>query len=273
MNISLLLNTHQNSPVFQDTLDSVLTHVTKDALVIVDGVGWQEFENYECPASVMCGFRHGVRKSPYRNMALGMKMMSEKWPESDWFCYSEYDVLFASDKFKANLKAAEEKEIWMMGNDGHIDDKEMPLIESMLGGKFRSYYYLLGCCQFFHKNFIKKLNEIEFFDRFLGLTNQFTEGQMPGYSAYDVSEHLYPSLCRQFGGNIGVFASYDERGQWHGHYRSYPMRFTPQINAETENFPEATIIHPVKDYDHPIRVANREIRKCIKTKNQKSLAS
>ena len=96
---------------------------------------------------------------------------------------------------------------------------------------------------------------------------------MPGYSAYDVSEHLYPSLCRQYGGNIGVFSSFDEHGHWHGHYRSYPIRFTPQLNADTENYPEATILHPIKDYDHPIRVANRETRQCIKTQNQKSLES
>ena len=243
MNISLLLNTHQNSPVFQDTLDSVITYATKNVLVLVDGVAWNEFQNYDCPTSIMRGFRHGFHKSPYRNVALGLKMLYEKWPESDWFCYSEYDVLFASSKFKSNLKAAQEKEIWMMGSDGHIDDKEMPLIEAMLGGKFRSYYYLLGCCQFFYKDFMKKLHDIDFFDRFLNLTNQFTEGFMPGYAAYDLSEHLYPSLCRQFGGNVGVFSSYDEHGQWHGHYRSYPIRWSPQLDDETENFPEIGRAH------------------------------
>ena len=127
-------------------------------LILVDGIAWNQFQDFDMPASLLCGFKHGCARAPYRNMALGLKMMAENWPDSDWYCYTEYDALFTSDKFKKNLELADEMDVWMLGNDGHIDDKEIPLVESMMGGKFRSYYYLLGCCQFYSKKFIKKLS-------------------------------------------------------------------------------------------------------------------
>ena len=265
MNLSLLLNVHENSPVVNDTIESILNYATKDILMLVDGVAWSQFESASYPVKTMCGFRHGCPKSPYRNMALGLKMLVETYPESDWFCYFEYDGLFASERFKESLVAADNMNVWMLGCDGHIDDKEMPLVESMVGEKFKSYYYLLGCCLFFNRNFMQKLVEMQFFDRFLNLTNHFSEGYMPGYSGYDLSEHMYPSLCRHLGGNIGVFSSYDEHGMWHGSYRNFPVRWKPQINPETEYFPESSIIHPLKEYDHPIRVSQREVRKCHAT--------
>jgi len=261
MNLALLLNVHENSQVVTDTLESIFTYATKDVLVLVDGASWSQFNGFDFPVSLMCGFKHGCPKSPYRNVALGLKMLAETWNDADWYCYCEYDCLFTSDRFKKNLEAAQKMGIWMLGNDGHVDDKQMPLIESMLGGKFKSYYYLLGCCQFFSREFIQKLTEINFFDRLLGLTNQFTEGYMPGYNGYDLSEHMYPSLCRHFGGNVGVFASYDEMGRWHGHYKYFPIRWRPEIDPESENFPESSIIHPLKKYDHPIRKHHRELRK------------
>lgn len=262
MKIAVLLNVHENNPVVMDTIDSIRTHVTDDVLMLVDGLAWSQFDDFEAPVSKVCGFKHGIPKSPYRNMALGLKLLYENWPDADWFCYTEYDVLFASDRFKHNLKLADEMNVWMLGNDGHIDEKEMPLVESMLGCKFKSYYYLLGCCQFFSSKFLKKLAEIDFFDRFLSLTNQFADGYMPGYIGYDLSEHMYPSLCRHLGGNVGVFASYDDMGQWHGSYKRFPMRWRPEIDPDTENFPELSIVHPVKEFDHGIRVEQRKKRQC-----------
>ena len=264
MNLALLLNAHENSPVLKDTLDSIYAHATKDVLVIVDGVAWNQFEGFDSPASLMCGFKHGCPKSPYRNMALGLKMLAENWPDADWYCYTEYDVLFTSNRFVNNLEKADEMGVWMLGNDGHVDDKEMPLIEAMLGGKFKSYYYMLGACQFYSREFMQKMVEMNLFDRLLNLTNQFTEGFMPGYKGYDVSEHLYASLCRHLGGNVGVFASYDETGRWHGHYRYFPIRWKPEIDFETENYEEASIIHPLKKISHPLRIYHRQLREKLK---------
>lgn len=245
MELALLLNTHENSSVLEDTIESVKKYVTNDILVIADGCSWNQFNNFNS-ANLLCGFKHGCEKSPYRNVALGLKMLEEKWPNADWYVYCEYDVLFASDRFKKNLKIADEMDVWMLGSNGHVDDRPMPLIQSMFKETFKSYYYLLGCCQFFNKKFMKKLVEIDFFDRLLNATNQFTDGYIPGYSGYDISENIYPTICRHFGGNIGVFSTYDEMGKWHGYYRNFPIRWRPEIQDE-DNYPESSILHPVKN--------------------------
>jgi hypothetical protein len=59
---------------------------------------------------------------------------------------------------------------------------------------------------------------------------------------------------------VGVFASYDETGQWHGHYRYFPIRWRPSIDPLTEDYEEASIVHPLKEYDHPIRIKHRKMR-------------
>jgi hypothetical protein len=272
MELAVVMNTHvQYTNIVLDTIDSIRTYATDNVLVVVDGAAWPYYRDLSLPVHKMQGFRHGHNKSPYRNVALGLKMLTENWPESDWYCYCEYDVLFASERFKANLKMAEEKGVWMLGNDGHIDEHPLPLISSMIGEKLRNSYYLIGCCQFFHRNFIQKLNEINFFDRFLHLTSGFSDGFFPAYSGYDISENLYPTLCRQFGGNIGVFATWD--GSWHGASQYFPIRWRPELDAHADLFERASILHPVKNYDSPVREYHRKRREEWKASKKKEKSS
>lgn len=263
MKIATVLNIHSNPELVLDTIDSIFHYMTKDLLVIVDGAS-KEFKNITLPAVTLEGFYHGCNKAPYRNVALGLKMLDESFPDADWYCYIEYDCLVTSDRFKKNLRLADGMDVWMMGNDGHVDDKGMPFVSPLVGGKFESIYYLLGCCQFFSKKYMSKLREIHFFDRLLTLTNGFSNGFMPGYSGYDLSEHMYPTIARHFGGNIGVFATWERaKEKWHGSYEIFPMRFQPELDPVKENFPEASIMHPLKSINHPIRVEHRLRRKNV----------
>jgi len=257
MKIATVLNVHSDPSLIIDTCSSIFAFCGPNVLLLVNGSTWEELKALELSVCKVRGFRHDVPKAPYRNVALGLKMVCEQWPTVDWYCYVEYDVLFASTRFQTNLRLAQDKNVWMLGNCGRVDEVKLPLVEAMLGEKLKSTYYLLGCCQFFHRNFMEKLLEIDFFDRFLFLTNSFSDGFFPAYSGYDISEHLYPTLCRHFGGNVGVFATWDE-GKWHGAYKYFPMRWKPEID---EIFSEASIIHPVKSLNHPVRIYHRERRK------------
>jgi hypothetical protein len=262
MEIATLLNAHGDTNLIIDTLASIFAHVGRNVLVLVDGVAWDDLRDVELPARKVCGFKHGVPKAPYRNVALGLSLLVETWPDADWYCYTEYDVLFTSPRFRYNLKMADERDVWMLGNCGRVDEVALSFVEAMVGEEFNSVYYMLGCCQFFSKNFMGKLLEIDFFDRFLSVTNGFSGGHFPGYSGYDISEHLYPTLCRHFGGNVGVFATWDDvRRKWHGAYRHFPMRWKPELDPVDENYQEASIIHPLKTYDHPLREYHRNRRK------------
>lgn len=261
MKIATVLNVHSQPETVLDTLEAIQQYVSKDILVIVDGAS-KDFKSHQLPVPTVEGFPHGIPRSPYRNVALGLSLLVEEYPDADWYLYTEYDCLFTSDRFKLSLKKAQDMGVWMMGSDGHVDDKQIPLIDPIIKGPMKSIYYLIGCCQFFYKDYIQKLLEINFFERFLHVTNQFTEGYVPGYFGYDVSEHMYPSMARHFGGNVGVFSSWDAQEQrWHGNYQDFPIRWKPELDPDTENYPNACIMHPLKTFDHPIRVQHRNKRK------------
>lgn len=261
MELAFLVNVHSDPATIIDTVSSIFEYGSANILVLVNGASWDELSSLEVPVPKVKGLPHTSRRSPYRNVALGLKLLTEQWPNADWYCYTEYDTLFASNRFQHNLKLAEANGVWMLGSNGRVDESQMPLVESLVGEKFRSVYYLLGCCLFLHKDFVHKLNSIDFFDRFLFLTNSFSDGHFPAYNGYDISEHMYPTLCRHFGGKVGVFSTWDEmKAEWHGSYKYFPLRWKPELNAETENFPEASILHPLKSADHPIRQHHKERR-------------
>ena len=235
--------------------------MTNKVLLVLDGAA-KDLKTHDFGVPKLEGFYHNKAKAPFRNVALGWKSVLETYPNADWYCYLEYDCLVASDRFKLNLEIAEKQKVWMLGCAGRVDDVRMPLVASIIGGCFlRTPYYLLGACQFMHKDFMHKLTDINFFERFLTQTNAYSE-EIPGYSGYDLSEHMYPTLCRHFGGNIGVFSTFDGE-RWHGSSRYFPVRWRPELDPETENFPEASILHPLKDYHHPIRAFHRTKRHAL----------
>jgi hypothetical protein len=256
MKISVLLNTHGNIPLIEDTLDSIKKYMSKDILVIVDGANWDEVKDVNLGVHKVEGFYHHCAKAPYRNIALGLNLLYSTFPKSDWYCYIESDCLVASSHVVEVLERAKSKEMWFLGNDGRVAPSiTIPSLETMIGATVfpQAYYYMLGCCQFFSFRFMESLVDREFFKNFLLYTNGFAPGEYPGYNGYDVSEHMYPTLARSLGGKVGVFASWDkENSQWHGNYKKFPMRWLPLL-GEDENYPEATILHPIKKVDHPIR--------------------
>ena len=261
MRIATLLNVHGNLPVVLDTIESIQKYMTQDILVIKDGA----LDHFPVPVKSLSGFYHACRQAPYRNVALGLKTLTDHY-DADWYCYLEYDCLIGSNRFIRTLEQADQMDVWMLGSCGRagaFDGTSMPLIESLIGSSLKKHsYYLLGCCQFMSRKFVHKLQEINFFDRFLGLTNHFTEGKFPEYSGYDISEHLYPTIARYFGGNIGVLSTFvEDTNQWHGKYELYPIRFRPELDGTTDNFKDASILHPLKSVDHPIRKFHKEKRK------------
>jgi hypothetical protein len=133
----------------------------------------------------------------------------------------------------------------------------------MLETKLLFSNYLLGACVFHHRDFIQKLLDVDFFDKFLFYTNDFSQGFFPGYEeqgGYDFGEHLYPTLAAHYGGNIAELAKYVEREKkWHGYYEHFPVRFRPPLES-LKLCENACIMHPVKNYNHPIRKYHRKKR-------------
>lgn len=264
MEISVILNAHGDTPLVTDTIEAVHKWVGNNVLVVVDGAAKEWYEKVDLPAHKISGFWHNCPKSPYRNITLGLMEAVKKWPDSDWYCYMEYDVLFTSDKIRHDLENIGE-DVWCVGNDSrHLSDKyDLPLIESIVNMKFNCTKYLLGCCIFHRGEFIRRLQEINFFEKFLYYTNDFSKGFFPNYDGYDLAEHLYPTLAHHMGGKVAHFANWNQReGKWEGSFKQYPMRWKPELDLH-ENFSEAVIMHPLKTVDHPIREYHRKKRSIL----------
>lgn len=251
MKIATILNAHGNTNLVSDTVDAIRTYSTKDILMVVDGAAWESWgKNVQLPIHKLEGFYHNYPKAPYRNLTYGLNVASQKWPDHDWYCYCEYDVLFTSSAFQADLEKAAEDNVWCIGNDLRIANFKFPYLEMILDTEIKDSAYLLGCCVFYSGKFIRHLKTIGFFDKFLQMTNDFEKGYFPDYEqqgGYDFGEHLYPTLAKHYGGQVRQFACYHQVfNEWIGNFKKFPMRWKPEITLE-DNFCEASIIHPVKD--------------------------
>lgn len=262
MSVAIFMNAHDDTELVLDTIESVTAYVTSDMVTVVDGSFWESWgEELELPVHKMCGFRHKSQASPYRNILLGMKTAFELFPFREWYGYIEPDVLFGSSHILKDLQSMQE-DVYLVGFDHRSTDAKFEFLDRIVGmscpGK-----YVLGCCFFLRREFVRRLIESNFVDRFLEMTNELQAGYFPGYDrsqVYDFAEHLFPSMAAVCHGGIHGISFFDVyANQWVGDDR-YLMRWQPAI-TEQDPYQYATIMHPVKSYDDPIRVHHRRKRR------------
>ena len=269
MKIVTILHVHSNLKLVLDTLDSIQAWVGNDVLMVVDGKSWNRWgKKISVPCYKMEGFSNGIGLSSYRNQVLGMMEAAKLWPDADWFLHTEYDTLFTSSEFKKDLVEAGNRGTWCVGFDYNESNDRYPLLESMFKDEIikSCSKYLIGCCQFFNADFIRRLSEMDFFVRFLNLTNGFSVNEFPGFKGYCFMEYLLPTLSAYLGGNIEELACWKKNNIGFGQYKKYPVRFRPYLNWE-DNYPEASIMHPIKTLDDPLRNYHKEKRKNGRTKS------
>ncbi|MHA1948289.1 MAG: hypothetical protein ACW99G_03475 [Candidatus Thorarchaeota archaeon] len=266
MKIAVALSAHNNTPLVLDAIDAVKRYVTEDILMIYDGASKEWGSTVKVPVCKMEGLVHGYHKAHYRNFALGLWETAKLFPDADWYCCIEPDVLFTSSGFMEELDASDD-DVWGLANDYRSNDKypqqkiEFPLLEKIIGEKIKRVFSILGCCAFYRKEFIDKLIEIDLFNKVLWYSNSFKKGYFPSTNdkyVYDFGEFLYPTLIDHYGKKMKQLAYWDNDLRiWGGNFRKYPMRFKPEIDPIKEDYPESSILHPIKDVNHPIREMKR----------------
>lgn len=264
MNLSVVLHAHGNSEVVEDTIKFVHRWATEQSLIAVDGKSPKWIEEISLSVPHFVGFRNKTKDvfrnhSSYRNHILGLTKVMEQYPDCDWYCSTEYDTLFCSDAFKEDL-ASLPSNVWLAGFCGRRTFMSLPLLESIAGGKCYSQNYFIGCCMFFRGEFLRKLRDAGLFEKILAYTNGFDHGYFPNYweqGGYDFTECLLPTLVNIAGGNAVSFSKWREDiKSWEGNYEKYPIRWPDPVSlGEAKN---ASIIHPVKNYDDPVRIYHRE---------------
>lgn len=267
MDISTITIAHDFPEVVLNTMESIQRHMSKRNLIIVDEAGWDKFKNLPFKFKHK-GFYHNHIRSPYRNAALGLQYLYAIWPNCDWYIYIEYDCLVLNDSFKEDLIQAEKDGIWALGNELTSHDFDLPLLEKIVNQKsFDAVYHFGGFCQFFHHDFMKCLDDIDFFNRFLWETKDFKSGDFPRLNPTIpcFEEELFATLAGNLGGHdkLRELAAWEglfcftsngavETNKHRGNWAKYPMRFRPEITSE-DITDKASIIHPVKA-GNPLRL-------------------
>lgn len=288
MKIATLLLTHANPELTTDTVNAITTYVGDRVLVLVDESGWSNFQQRTIGSSyLMKGFFHGHHCGPYRNYALGLQKLYALWPDSDWFLYTEYDCLFTSPAFKEDLQRAADLGAWMVGTDLRKYIFTFPLLSQILQhGDIAWSYYLLGCLQFHHRNFLSRLFELNFFNRFLSQTKDFTKGAFPMYHRWAFEEELWPTLAAHLGGKLYELVAWKhENGAhqdintidpkmlysgtdhdlWRGRFKLYPVRPKPPITV-IDMKDETSIAHPMKEANK-IRWSQKDKRRLYRKRH------
>lgn len=260
MKIVAALNVHTDPTMVIDTLESIHQWMTSNVLLVVDEAGWDQFANFKYKdTKVEKGFYHHYYRCPYKNVTLSLKRMYQHWPNADWYCYIEYDCLVTSNLFMEDLAAAKKRGVWLLANDVRRNNHGglPPLIKELLKKSPSPLVTMLGCCVFYRKEFIKKLND-EFIDKFLELTRDFPPGYFPDFHGYALEEELYPTLAEFYGGKVEELAAWDGFN-WRGKFDKYLMRH-PLTITQKDVRPSACIIHPLKQYNDPVRTYYRNKR-------------
>jgi hypothetical protein len=104
----------------------------------------------------------------------------------------------------------------------------------------------------------RPIMDIDFFDKIIEETKNFDKGIFPGYNQYAFEESLFATTARWMGGMIYNFASSEAWGSV-GDWKKYYVKFGKSLTPE-EISSSATIIHPLKNVNDPIRIHYRNFR-------------
>ncbi len=248
MNIATLLNVYAHPELVLDTVDSILTYVGNDILIVADAAGWDKFKGVKWPAGVdiIKGEVHSSHKSPHRNTTIGLREMYPRFPKADWYCFSESDCLFVSDRFKSDLN----KNYAVLANDVRINDLDSDMVEfnEMVGHPVKTQVMVLGALLFYNKWVIKNLYESKMFDRVLEFTKDFPRGEFPHFDSWSFEEILYPTLAVDMGGTAKELGLWRSCNVWSN--IKYLMRFRPEITMSELT---SAILHPLKSYPSKVR--------------------
>lgn len=246
MNFAASLNVHTNPSLARRNIDLLKKNVTHNISMLIEGNAYSEWPlDYFHDIEVIEGFQHVVPRNPYKNVLLNLKKTYEKFPNCDWYIFSEFDNFIINEKFKNDFQYINEK-YSLIANDFREVYCEDNLFQSCLDINFENFYCILGCCYFIKRNLMELLYE-QIFEKFLTFTSFMPQGFYPNFHQYDVVEVLLPTFCVYNNLSVFSFTRFKEEDfSWQGMHKKYMMRFRPNIEYQEVN-KKLSIVHPVKN--------------------------
>jgi hypothetical protein len=272
--------------VINDTLESIRKYMTKDVVVLMDG--WSDIERH-INGRVISGLCQGCRGGSHPNRMFGLSNLLECYPDADWYCWFEYDALVASSDFKEDLHKASDDD-WVLGFCVASIPFDLPVLPVIFKREIKSLTYALGAVSFFRGDFIRQLDRDNMFEWvnnsmtvFQGATQGVGVQKLPGVvlakELYDFGEYVMGTLAAGYGKNIASLSHWNmlqynkqlwrcngiqdyvalER-YWYGNHEKYPIRWKPALTQAENVIGISSILHPLKQYDDPIRQFYREQR-------------
>ncbi len=283
MKIAAAVPAHADTHVVNDTLASIRLNMTENILVVADGWAYEKIKD-QVDGDVLSGLCQGGAQGSHANRMFGLSNLYAKYPDCDWYCWIEYDALVANDHFKQDLHEASPDE-WMAGFcvcRSRFDAPVFPVIFRYPG--LQELTYALGAVVFHRREFLAQLQADGMFEWVVNSTAAFSSchiqglvNQFPGLTLnkemYDLGEHLMGTLADRYGKKAKSLSHWEQQHwllqkhgssttpYWSGNYQRYPVRWTPMLREEENILGTTSILHPLKEYDDPIRVFYRERRR------------
>lgn len=235
-NLAVQVHTHGFTDITIDTLNRVKTHLTDKTIIVSDQAGWQDIHKIKGVEKV-CGVYHKCIHGPYRNQIIGLSRLYRKYPECEWYGNVEWDVAINDSRLLIDLEKA--KGCWTAGFDLRQYDTPWPVLSSKIGREIKTTRYYIGCCLFFHHDFIKICEEEGFFAKILH-TSRVYGPHWPDYRDWSVDEALLPSIAQSYDKPGYEFGCWDEDRN----RDVYAVRYRPEWKELPENW---SVVHPLKD--------------------------
>ncbi len=234
-NLAVQIHTHGFPEVTEDTLNRVKKYLTDKTVIVCDQMGWKDI--LKIKTNKLCGVYHGNINSPYRNQIIGLSHLFKKYPHCTWYGNVEWDTAINGTGLLEDLSFAEG--CWTAGFDMREYDHDWKVLSSKLNRKITKTLYFIGCCLFFHHDFIEICEKEGYFAKILEMAKIYGS-RFPDYREWSVDEALLPSLSR----------SYDKQGYEFGCWEDninrdrYSIRYKPGWDELPEMWHAA---HPLKD--------------------------
>ncbi len=236
--LAVQVHTHGNALVTADTLNRVKKHLTDNTIIICDRVGYKEINSIKNETKVY-GVYHNHPTGPYRNQIIGLDHLYRKYPNCLWYGNIEWDTAVNNDQILKDLGGAEEIGAWTAGFDMREYDADWRVLSSKIKRTVDKTRYYIGCCLFFHRDFIKICLEENFFVEILRAAKVYGP-YWPDYHEWSVDEAILPSIARSYGKPGFEFGSWKEDRN----RDKYAVRFKPDWDALPDGWCAA---HPLKD--------------------------
>lgn len=243
--IAVSLNVHTDPFLVRTNINCLQINLTNNINMLIEESAFSTwpFDKFE-DVNIIKGFKHDFKRNPYRNVFYNLIETYKKFPDKEWYCYTEGDNFFLNDTIKKDLELIKPK-FQLVTSDFRTIFCDGYLFYNLFNKVLRNHFCMLGCCYFIRKEFMEKLCN-EYFPKFLNYATLIPDCYYyPNFYQYDLAEVFVPTACAELNYSIFNLSSW-KMDRFVGMSHIYKMRFRPEI-LKFEINEKTCIVHAIKN--------------------------